>query len=302
MVLYECHVKDSSVWFDHHAGATGEACYSPNMPPEWTFCLAANAWAWAIGSEGETLPDHVGMPLGEEYGGATYFMLETHYDNPAVHKDILDSSGLRIYYTKNLRQHDTAMLLVGTEVNFLHMIPPQQELFKTVGRCTAECTKNSIPEDGIQILNGVLHSHLAGRKMRLRHIRNGKELPVILQDNNYDFNFQASRQPPKGRGKILPGDEMILECDYETTGRQGPTFGGLSTREEMCLGFILYYPRSKLADCRSLPTLETAMQGFGIKSVYGNAFEKLKAFLEDLEGREESDALHELLSVLTQND
>ena len=39
----------------------------------------------------------------------------------------------------------------------------------------------SIPEDGIQILNGVLHSHLAGRKMRLRHIRNGKELPVILQ-------------------------------------------------------------------------------------------------------------------------
>ena len=46
MVLYECHVKDSSVWFDHHAGATGEACYSPNMPPEWTFCLATNAWAW----------------------------------------------------------------------------------------------------------------------------------------------------------------------------------------------------------------------------------------------------------------
>ena len=56
-----------------------------------------------------------------------------------------------------------------------------------------------------------------------------------------------------------------------------------------------------MADCRSLPTLETAMQGFGIKSVYGNAFEKLKAFLEDLEGREESDALLELLSVLTQN-
>ena len=46
-----------------------------------------------MGSEGETLPDHVGMPLGEEYGGATYFMLETHYDNPAMHKDILDSSG-----------------------------------------------------------------------------------------------------------------------------------------------------------------------------------------------------------------
>ena len=56
-----------------------------------------------MGSEGETLPDHVGMPLGEEYGGATYFMLETHYDNPAMHKDILDSSGSKdkiLYHTR----------------------------------------------------------------------------------------------------------------------------------------------------------------------------------------------------------
>ena len=43
------------------------------------------------------------------------------------------------------------------------------------------------------------------------------------------------------------------------------------------------------------------MNAFGIKSVYGNAFEKLKAFLEDLEGREESDTLSELLQALTQD-
>ena len=35
------------------------------------------------------------------------------------------------------------------------------------------------------------------RKMRLRHIRDGRELPVILEDNHYDFNFQASRVPPR---------------------------------------------------------------------------------------------------------
>ena len=87
-----------------------------------------------------------------------------------------------------------------------------------------------MPPDGIQILNGVLHSHLAGRQMRLRHIRKGQEMPVILQDNNYDFNFQASRQPQEGRGLVLPGDELILECDYSTSNRTGPTFGGLTTR------------------------------------------------------------------------
>ncbi len=144
MVLYECHVPDgdSSDWFDHHVNKSGEACYSPNMPPEWSFCLATNAWAWAVGSEGETLPDHVGMPLGEEHGGATYFMLETHYDNPGMHPDVKDSSGIRILYTDRVRQYDTAMLLVGSEVNFLHMIPPLQKSFKTTNRCSSSCTSN----------------------------------------------------------------------------------------------------------------------------------------------------------------
>ena len=40
---------------------------------------------WAVGSEGDMLPDHVGMPLGTEHGGATFFLMETHYDNPHVH-------------------------------------------------------------------------------------------------------------------------------------------------------------------------------------------------------------------------
>ena len=34
------------------------------------------------------------MPIGEEYGGATYFMLETHYDNPSKDKDLVDTSGM----------------------------------------------------------------------------------------------------------------------------------------------------------------------------------------------------------------
>ena len=58
------------------------------------------------------------------------------------------------------------------------------------------------------------------------------------------------RQVANDRGRVLPGDELILECDYNTDGNGRPIFGGLSTREEMCLGFMLYYPRSPLADCR----------------------------------------------------
>ena len=40
------------------------------------------------------------MPIGEEFGGATYFMLETHYDNPTFEQDLVDTSGAHIqtYY------------------------------------------------------------------------------------------------------------------------------------------------------------------------------------------------------------
>ena len=66
--------------------------------------------------------------------------------------------------------------------------------------------------------------------MRIRHFRDGKELPTVMEDNHYDFNFQSSRQPkPKNGSHILPGDELFVECDYDTLKRNQPTFGGKKT-------------------------------------------------------------------------
>ena len=77
IVLYECHIPAHTAddtaagattadWFQRHVDQPGQPCYSPNMPAEWSFCLATNAWAWAVGSDGERLPEHTGMPLGQE--------------------------------------------------------------------------------------------------------------------------------------------------------------------------------------------------------------------------------------------
>jgi len=139
----------------------------------------------------------------------------------------------------------------------------------------------------------------------LRHIRNGIELPVILQDNHYDFNFQASRVP-RTETVVYPGDHLLLECDYETSTRDTPTFGGLSTRDEMCLVFILYYPRTALADCRSLPALHTLTTALGIHDIYGHSFEKLVDFMKDIGAGDESagaqdseSSLKSLLNSLT---
>ena len=118
-------------------------CNDNEMLPEaWQSCRSVVTWGWAVGSEGDMLPDDVGLPMCERFGGATYFMLEIHYDNPKLHKGVVDQSGLRIFYTDKLRKQEGGMLLVGTVPDETMQIPPNRDSFLTSAFCTGECTQN----------------------------------------------------------------------------------------------------------------------------------------------------------------
>ena len=83
-------------------------------------------------------------------------------------------------------------------------------------------TFQSLDDDGIFILNGVLHSHLAGREMRLRHVRDGRELPLILEDSNYDFNYQASSSSWSSHRN--PSIHIERACSVEPVDKIWPVF------------------------------------------------------------------------------
>lgn len=68
---------------------------------------------------------------------------------------------------------------------------------------------------------------------------------------------------------ILPGDGLITECTYSTIERDKPTLGGYSTKEEMCLAFVLHYPRTQLAGCYSIPPVKSFFKALGIEEFYG---------------------------------
>lgn len=70
------------------------------------------------------------------------------------------------------------------------------------------------PDTGIKIISATLHSHVAGRKMKLRHVRNGVELDRIVEDDTYDYNYQQVRQL-ENETAVLPGDYLITDCAYE---------------------------------------------------------------------------------------
>lgn len=131
------------------------------------------------------------------------------------------------------------------------------------------------PKDGINVVSVLLHSHLAGRKLKLRHLRGRQELAPIAYDNHYDFNYQQSRILLH-ETKILPGDGLIMECTYNTKNRIKPTFGGYSTKQEMCLAFVVHYPRTELDGCVSMPPIRYFFENLGVKEFYGSDMSEIE--------------------------
>lgn len=269
MSLFECSTKsypgsDPASW-DVWVKSSGAVCNSNLLTPrDWDSCITPVA-VWSIGSSGQFLPQHIGIPLGGKTG-PKYYMLEIHYDNPNAHR-VIDHSGFRIHYTRHLRKHDAGIMISGVSISDTQLIPPGQKLYRNIGICGPSCSNVMFPENGIKIVSGTLHSHRAGRKMALRHVRNGKELDRIIEDDNYDYKFQQVRQL-ENETIVLPGDYIITDCAYETTKRKRPTFGGYSTKQEMCLSFITYYPKIDLAGCYSMTPVREFFETFGVYQFY----------------------------------
>lgn len=55
--------------------------------------------------------------------------------------DILDNSGIRIFYTNHLRQHEAGVMETGMEITLTQFIPPHEDSFLSEGICSMECLK-----------------------------------------------------------------------------------------------------------------------------------------------------------------
>lgn len=49
---------------------------------------------------------------------------------------------------------------------------------------------------------------------------------LFEQDRHYDFSYQVYRILPK-EVTVLPGDELIVECEFETTKNDTFIYGGI---------------------------------------------------------------------------
>jgi len=171
-----------------------------------------------------------------------YYMVQMHYDNPNRIPNRSDSTGVRFYFGKEHRRYELGYLGLGTEANANSVaIPPGANRFIVDSYCTANATK-LIPDSGITVLGALPHTHLQGRSLWTKIIREKKAVDYLFNAEAFDFNYQFGNAFPKPI-QLYPGDELATQCVYSTTNKNEITLGGESTREEMCMHTFYYYPR-----------------------------------------------------------
>lgn len=227
-------------------------CTSEEKPRGLKQCRNVIA-AWAMGASTFIYPDHVGGVIGgQDY--SLYLVLEIHYDNQQLKQNMIDSSGMRIYYTgpdsDKMREYDAGIMEVGLEYNPKNSIPPKIENFNLHGYCLSECTNVGLPDNGITVFASQLHTHLTGRKVWTSVLRNGQVKEILNSDYHYSPMFQEIRFLDKPV-QVMPGDTLVNTCEYNTRSRKNMTFGGFAITDEMCVNYMHYYPVSAIEVCKT---------------------------------------------------
>ena len=114
-------------------------------------------YVWSFGQGPECFDDEYGVRIGQS--GFKTIVIEMHWNNPQELSGETDSSGVRLYYTPQLRQYDAQTLFFGQV--WLELPPRQKHVLQTA-RCAAECIEHIFNSTTVYISEIVPHMHYTG--------------------------------------------------------------------------------------------------------------------------------------------
>ena len=199
-------------------------------------------YVWAAGAGLFVLPEDAGIPYGA--GENSHSIVEIHYDNPERIPGIVDSSGFRIHWTENLRKHDAATLTVGDGiVGDGTSIPARSPDDHRQYTCPEECISRFT--DDIHVFGTAPHMHYTGRTIWTTVTRGGQYYSDLDRKEYWNNGFQKAIYRDK-TFTIKPGDRLTTHCVFDTRRMGRPVSFGSTTKDEMCMDFIFYYPRQRM--------------------------------------------------------
>jgi hypothetical protein len=182
------------------------------------------------------LPEQAGFRVGKDSTKA--IMMQVHYDNRNLESGLLDNSGIRIYYTDQLRKYDATALTIGDTFVTGFDIPAGQSAQKYEYDCPTECTTTW--KHDITVFAQWMHMHEVGSKALTTQWRKNQFVQEISRVEFWDFRFQQTE--PLKNVTIQRGDILNLHCYFDTTNRVAPTRFAAGSLDEMCVQLLYYYP------------------------------------------------------------
>lgn len=197
-------------------------------------------YTWASGTGPNFTPDACGFKMSPK--GLTGLQINTHYDNSVgALTGKRDRSGVRVYYTKKLRQHNCGLLQVGDGI----LRDTGLQFPKGTSRTTYHCPSSfsqSLGDTVLNVFDTLLHMHSIGKRMwTTLHTTNdaGEKVSRKIARNDY-FDEAFTIAVPAQSVQIKAGDAFTTTCVHNSP--DGSHRYGPASDEEMCINFIRYYP------------------------------------------------------------
>ncbi len=233
---YEFILQPESQKYIHHMvvfGNYGE-CEDKSRSP---------IFVWTPGDDSIYFPDGTGMKFGE--GGFQSITIQYHFDNRGKDTGMVDSgSGVKLFHSNAPIEHEIGMASVGDPLVKLAGVEVGSGLTRHSFTCPSTCSQSKLDTE-ITVVKELLHMHSHGKRIVNIVVRDEMIVHETYIDY-YDFDQSAGPAPMNEPYQVKKGDSFRTTCYYAATSN---TEFGIGSQDEMCMAFILYFPKQKFEYC-----------------------------------------------------
>ena len=177
---------------------------------------------WAPGGTPFYMPEGVGMEVAP--GGARFFTIEMHLNNPGATQQTDDGVELCLVSGARKRPKNAGIVWLGTDIIF---------------GANQVCGDCAVAKEAT-IIGYSPHMHTHGTRMRTSLMPKGGTTWQVLHDHSFNWQQQVGYAATP-IVKVAPGDLLKTTCFWDS-----PVLFGPATTSEMCYNFTLHYPSGAL--------------------------------------------------------
>jgi hypothetical protein len=241
IIGYEFLIDPAALKYMHHIVFYGHYTSGYECSPTYR----SPVFAWTPGEEYLYFPQGAGFKLGGSDGFRS-FTIQYHIDNKDLDANKVDNgSGIRLYTSNTSINIEIGMMQIGDPFLRLSGQKIGDGLTRHVLECPSTCTENNFKDEEITVVKENLHMHSYGKRIVNQVMRYEDVIHEGFIDY-WDFDQSGSPAPQQKPYKVRRGDKFRTKCYYDAN---PTTVFGAGSSDEMCMAFILYYPKQSVETC-----------------------------------------------------